>query len=142
MDVRVATGLTAGVLLLGCYWLESRLDSGGVLPEEYAKGPEARAWLEENDNESALASNRFGPTANALQFVRQLYSAGAVSVIVPAANITKDGVETCADALVVTLPAEPDKRARVWRLCSAELAREGVNHPDDPDENRIFLWWD
>jgi hypothetical protein len=45
MDGRVATGLTAGVLLLGCYCLEARLNSGDVFPEEYAKGPEARAWL-------------------------------------------------------------------------------------------------
>jgi hypothetical protein len=142
MNSRLVTGLITGVLLLGCYWLEARWNSGGAFPEECAKGPEARGWLQQNDNESALASNRFGSTANALEFVRQLYKAGAVRVIVPEVNITKVSVETYADALVVTLPAEPDKRARVWRLCSAELAREGANHEDDPNENRVFLWWD
>jgi hypothetical protein len=67
-----------------------------------------------------------------------------VRVIVPDACITNDGVEIYADALVVTLPADPAKRAGVWRLCAAELAREGARPPAaaDAQESRVFLWWD
>jgi hypothetical protein len=142
MDGRMVTGIVAGVLLLGIYWVEAQGEAGAAFPEEYAKGPEARAWLQKNENESALASNRFGETANALRFVRQLYNAGAARVIVPEACITEDDVGTYAEALVVTLPADPAKRTRVWRLCAEELAREGEDREDDPNENRVFLWWD
>jgi hypothetical protein len=142
MDLRLVTGLVAGVLLLGVILVEQHWESGNGFPEEYATGPEARAWLMKNESESALASNRFGDTLNAKNFVRQLYNAGAERVIVPDASITDDGVEVYADALVVTLPSDPGKRAAVWRLCAAELAREGVKAQDDPKENRVFLWWD
>jgi hypothetical protein len=144
MDARLATGLVAGVLLLGLYWVEAQSESAFGFPEEYAAGPEAREWLLKSNNESALASNRFGPTSSALLFVRQLYGAGAVRVIVPQACITKDEVEVYADALVVTLPADPAKRGQVWRLCAPELARQGAKPPETPDakEDRVFLWWD
>jgi hypothetical protein len=142
MDLRLVTGLVAGVLLLGVIGLEQHWEGGGGFPEVYATGPEARAWLARSENESALASNRFGDTINAKNFVRQLYNAGAERVIVPDACITEDDVEIYADGLVVTLPTDPTKRASVWRICAAELAREGVKAEDDGKENRVFLWWD
>jgi len=142
MNSRIAIGLIAGGLLIGCYWVEAQWRKGDRLPEDYKNGPEALAWLQRSDNESALASNRFGPTSKALQFVRALYSAGAVRVIVPEQCITKDDIETYADGLVVTLPTEPAKRAEVWRLCAAELAREFGQRPDEPDEDEVLLWWD
>ena len=52
------------------------------VPADLKSGPEAREWLKENRNESALASNRFGRTESALEFVDQLYGTGAERVIV------------------------------------------------------------
>jgi hypothetical protein len=105
-------------------------------------GPEARNWLKGNESESALASNRFGTTDEALRFVNSLYRAGAKRVVVPSDTIDDDGVERYADALVVTLPADPQKRERVRNLCFEELAREGFDTDDIGDSDQIYLWWD
>jgi hypothetical protein len=142
MDLKIIVGLVAGVLLVGVIFYEETLDDDYRLPESATEGPEARAWLRKSQNESALASNRFPETRDALAFVQELYRAGAVKVIVPHDSITDDGVEVYADALVVTLPDDPAKRQRVWKLCARELEREGDKPPPSTDEKHVFLWWD
>jgi hypothetical protein len=141
METRILVGLVAGVLLLGLYYVEG-LEENHELPTEYRQGPEALKWLRTNDSESALASNRFGETRNAIQFVQQLYSAGAARVIVPLAAIRKDDVETYADSLVVTLPSDSVKRERVWKLCAQELKRAGEKPADSAGQDHVLLWWD
>ena len=141
MPTRILVGLVAGALLLGLYYLEEG-EENRALPPEYSQGPEALKWLRASDNESALASNRFGETRDAIHFVQQLYSAGAARVIVPLGAIQKDDVETYADSLVVTLPSDPAKRQRVWSLCARELEREGEKAGDSPGDNQVLLWWD
>jgi hypothetical protein len=144
MDLKIVIGVVAGILLLGVIYFEESLESGGEyrLPAEAAEGPEALAWLRKNDNESALASNRFLETSNAIRFVQELYRAGAERVVVPADSITDDGVEVYADALVVTLPSDPQKRQRVWKLCAREIERSGEDPGDGTEEKHVFLWWD
>jgi hypothetical protein len=145
MDTKVVVGLLAGVALLGTYYFEDDLlgrSSSGPLPAEYANGPEALSWLKKSENESALASNRFLETPNAIRFVRQLYDAGALRVIVPQASITDDGVEVYADSLVVTLPKDPTRRSRVWKMCADEIRRLGEDPGDGTDEAQVLLWWD
>ncbi len=142
MNLKLAIGLTAGVLLLGTYYLEDALEKGAALPKEYTEGPEALSWLKKNRGESALASNRFGETQNAINFVKKLYDAGAVRVVVPEASITADEVETYADALVVTLPDDAAKSERVWKICAEEIRRQGENPESTKGEKQIFLWWD
>lgn len=134
-------GLVAGAMLLAIYYVEGIEDHRG-LSAEYTQGPEALSWLRKNHNESALASNRFPETRDAIRLVQQLYSAGAQRVIVPAATIQNDGDETYADALVVTLPADPTKRQSVWKLCAQELRREGGKPSEQADEDQVLLWWD
>lgn len=139
--MRILVGLVAGVLLLGLFYLEG-IEENHSLPTEYKQGPEALAWLRKNRGESALASNRFLETQNAVRFVQQLYSAGAQRVIVPAAAIQNDGDEIYADSLMVTLPADPAKRQRVWKLCAQELQREGEKPGSAPSDDHVLLWWD
>jgi hypothetical protein len=141
MDTRTCVGLFAGLLLLGLTYVEG-IEENYELPAEYTQGPEALNWLRKNESESALASNRFGETRNAIQFVQQLYHAGAARVIIPLATIQSDEFETYADSVVVSLPSDPVKRDRVWRLCAEELKRAGENPPDSPDEDPVLLWWD
>jgi hypothetical protein len=141
MDTRIIAGLIAGVALLGLCYIEG-IEENKELPAEYTQGPEALKWLRKNDSDSALASNRFGETRNAIQFVQQLYSAGATRVIIPLPAIQKDDVETYADSLVVTLPSDPTKRDRVWKLCVEELKREGVKPGDTSSQDQVLLWWD
>ncbi|REK12937.1 MAG: hypothetical protein DWQ37_09935 [Planctomycetota bacterium] len=131
------------VLGLGLLFYENDSTSPGGAPAASepgrAAGPEARRWLKGNESESALASNRFGPTDEALRFVNELYRAGATRVVVPSDAISDDGVERYADALVVELPSNPDKRSRVLAICERELRRQGLD-PDDGDQ--VYLWWD
>jgi hypothetical protein len=141
MPAKIVVGLIAGVLLLGLVYLEKAEDESAALTAEYTQGPEAMSWLRKNQSESALASNRFPETRDAMQFVQQLRRAGAVRVIVPQEAIVNDGEETYADALVVTLPTEPVARERVWKLCRGELEREGVR-PDKVAPDQVLLWWD
>ena len=141
MDTRIFVGLVAGVALLGLYYIEG-IEENQELPAEYTQGPEALKWLRKNDSESALASNRFGDTRDAIQFVQQLYNAGAARVIIPLAAIQKDDVETYADSVVVTLPSDPIKRDRVWKLCAQELKRAGAKPADSDRQDHVLLWWD
>jgi hypothetical protein len=112
-------------------------------------GPEALAWLKGNKNESALASNRFLGTENAVKFVKALYAAGATKVVVPkdAINSEEDTVSfeggPYADALVVTLPTDDaDAREAVVQMCRVELRREGFDSPEVASSPSIYLWWD
>ncbi len=112
-------------------------------------GPEALAWLKGNKNESALASNRFLETENAVKFVKALYAAGATKVVVPKDAINSDEEMVSgdggpyADALVVTLPTDDaGAREAVVQMCRAELRREGFDSPEVANSPFICLWWD
>ena len=111
-------------------------------------GPEAREWLKGNKNESALASNRFGLTAEALEFVEQLYTAGAERVIVPRTCLQEDP-DTIkleggpyADCLSVFLPKDSEKKSAVLRICRREIEREGFDPDEGTADDFVFLWWD
>jgi hypothetical protein len=106
--------------------------------------PEARQWLRNNPREGPLASNRFEDTRDALAFVDALYEAGAVRVVVDAIN--DDKIEMAeggpsAEALIVRLPNDPDKRNRLLGIASAESAREGEPVADIGRET-LYFWWD
>ena len=111
-------------------------------------GPEALSWLRENKNESALASNRFGETRNAVRFVEELYASGARLVIVPGESINSDDDFVSgeggpyADALFVNLPDDEDKRRAVIAICQRELKREGFKLEEGMSGEQIYLWWD
>lgn len=111
-------------------------------------GPEALGWLRENKNISALASNRFGETQNAVRFVEQLYSSGARLVIVPEDTINTDDDTVkweggpYADALLVNLPPDEEKRQAVIEICQRELKREGFKLEEGMSADQIYLWWD
>jgi hypothetical protein len=107
---------------------------------------EAVDWLETNFNPAALASGRFGSTADALDFVRALYGAGAkkVSVInVDEARLYADG-GPYTDTLVAALPADPGKRAAVMAIYMEEVARRACNEGDPEsgikNDCLVFCW--
>jgi hypothetical protein len=109
-------------------------------------GPEALEWLRQNPNESALASNRFGDTAEAIRFVESLYAAGAKRVIVNDENIVDEGGgDLYADALVVYMPTDPAAHDRVVVICRREIDREEGTTSELSDwgeMEEVFLWWD
>lgn len=118
-----------------------------LLPRpNYELGPEARAWLTANGSASALATNRFGNTENALRFVEQLYAAGASDVTIGGVTLLPNhGWSPYADTLIVELPASREQRHTIFELM------ESVGRPDeherfgpltDSGQERIRLWWD
>jgi hypothetical protein len=143
METRYIVGMLAAALLVGTYVFEFALVPGGApLPSDYFQGPEALQWLKKSENESALASNRFLETENAVKFVKKLYAAGATEVLVPDDAIVAEGETKYADALVVKLPEDATRRQQVLDLCAPELAREGASVDEIGQETQVYLWWD
>jgi hypothetical protein len=113
---------------------------------ETAKTAVALDWLRSNRNGSALATNRFGPTSSAIEFVEQLFAAGATQVYVVSRfnepeRIAAEG-GPYADELVVQLPSNPDQRSRLFKIIATETAAEGFDPPLDTGQSTETLWWD
>jgi hypothetical protein len=135
------SGLGLGLFMFDGDLVPSGAVNGDVASlEDFSGSPEARKWLSDSESDSALASNRFGPTEAALQFVNDLYRAGAVRVVVPQDAIDDDGVEIYCDSLVVIMPTDGEKRRRVRAICDREIRREGFDPGADADQ--VYLWWD
>ncbi len=120
-----------------------------MFPENFSEdsGPEAWKWLRMNQNPSALASNRFASTQEALDFVDKLYAIGAKRVLVPQDSIQGDKrtIEhqrgPYADALIVELDPEVDS-SELIRLCADE-GEGGDGFPEEPIDGKwLFFWWD
>ena len=115
-------------------------------------GPEALDWLRRSRSRSALATNRFRATADAIAFVQLLYSAGAERVILPSLFI-QDDPETIreeggprASALVVYLPTDPMAWEPLVWLCGWELGAGHMHSNSDPltayvGRKAVFLGW-
>jgi hypothetical protein len=107
---------------------------------------EARAWLNQNKNDAPLASNRFESKAEALEFVNKLYESGAKKVYVT--NVSYDQYEMkeyggpYADSLIVELPKDKDKRAKLFAIHAAEVLEEGFSPERDRGQSTLFFWWD
>ena len=114
---------------------------------DYQGGPEARAWLRANHHPNPFATNRFGTRERALQFVEQLYTAGATFVSIDGIlMLPNHNWAPIADTLIVDLPEDHEKRRDVFELM------EQVGRPDEHDEidqplldsgqKAVRLWWD
>ena len=103
------------------------------MPITFQDGPEARQWLQNNRSAAGLAGNRFSSTAEALDFVEQLYAARAVRVFVPQDSIRDHAAEIrdpggpYSDTLVFEVSPDSD-RQRLLELVSAESEHEGYAH--------------
>src|SRR5690606_31797461 len=75
-------------------------------------------WLRSNKNESALATNRFGPTSAAIEFVDELFQAGATQVYIVSRFYEPERVAAeggpYADELIVQLPNNQEQRVKLF----------------------------
>lgn len=105
--------------------------------------PEARQWLRMNPNPHGFATNRFGKTENALDFVERLYASGAIEVRVEDPFVDSEGLPY-ADTLLVLVPATDEARWTLERFCEEE--GPGDVPPGDftmhTRRDHISLWWD
>ncbi len=106
---------------------------------------EAREWLQARRNPSALATNRFGTTAEALKFVEQLYAEGASCVIVDHIQmLPADSCTLYADELIVVFPADARRKA-IFDLIEQEGQPDTVDDKQDIIDQglgSVKLWWD
>ena len=107
---------------------------------------EAAAWLRANWSDNAFATNRFQTTQCALEFVDQLYAAGASHVAVDNEMLLPNrGWTPYADTLLVTLPDNPAKRSALFELIE-HVGRPDGDGDDDPlidsGQKGVRLWWD
>ena len=117
-----------------------------LLPGPHYTVAEAAAWLHANWSDSAFATNRFQTTQRALEFVNQLYAAGATAVAVDNEILLPNHDWTpYADTLLVTLPEDPAKRSALFELMEhvGQPDEDGNDHPlIDCGQEEVRLWWD
>jgi hypothetical protein len=121
-------------------------DRDQLLPAGAGYGlPEAAHWLRANWSPSAFASNRFHTTTAALEFVQQLYDAGATFVAVDNVMLLPNHDWTpYADTLIVDLPDDSQTRRTLFELM-ADVGRpdeDGAGHFMDRGGSSARLWWD
>ena len=106
---------------------------------------EAREWLQARRNPSALATNRFGSTAEALKFVERLYADGASCVIVDHIEMPPhDNGEPYADELIVVFPGDARRKA-IFDLIEQEGRPDTIDDKQeiiDQGRGSVRLWWD
>lgn len=107
---------------------------------------EAKNWLKNTRNPSALATNRFESTENALKFVEMLYETGAELVEVDQIFDESDRIQNeggpYATALIVHLPDSPEMRTKLYEVFNQEAQEQGFDDFQDTDEKTVTLWWD
>lgn len=124
-----------------------RFDRDEDVPRPYddPQCAEAREWLRTTSNPSALATNRFGHTSEALKFVEQLYDAGASCVIVDHIQmLADDNGEPYADELVIVFPYDA-RRHDLFDIIEHEGRPDAVDdqqHVIDQGRGSARLWWD
>lgn len=85
---------------------------------------EARKWLRVETKRQSRSLARFRSTKAALEFVEQLYTTGATSVVICAISPGKRN-KLFADALLIQLPKSKPKRAVLRKTCRDFCARRG-----------------
>lgn len=110
---------------------------------------EALEWLKNNNNPSALASDRFGETANAIKFVEKLYELGAKKINVIGIMDEPERVQeeggAYASTLLVEIPNDAEKREKILEVYNKEIEENGLNEGEEFQgwhENILAFWWD
>ncbi|WP_066253894.1 hypothetical protein [Neobacillus drentensis] len=103
------------------------------------KSFEALEWLKNSNNPSALATNRFGETENAIKFVDKLYELGATKVnvigILDEPERIEDEGGSYATSLIVDLPQENEIRNKIIEFYKKEMEEQGI------EEGEGILEW-
>ncbi|WP_342045053.1 hypothetical protein [Bacillus sp. OTU530] len=100
---------------------------------------EALEWLENNNNPSALATDRFGETIHAIKFVEKLYELEALRVCVIGILDEPERVEeeggSYASSLFIELPQDNKKRNQILEFYKKEMKDHGI------EEGEGILEW-
>jgi hypothetical protein len=100
---------------------------------------EARAWLKAELRPKSRSLAKFATTQAALKFVEQLYSAGAVAVIIAAISAGQRK-KLFADWLLIQLPPAKSKRNSLRKICQAFCRKRGGAVLPEFDLGETHLW--
>ena len=100
---------------------------------------EARTWLKAERRPRSRSLAKFATTKAALEFVEQLYAAGAVAVIVAAISVGQRK-KLFADWLLIQLPAAKPKRTGLRKICQAFCRKRGGAVQPQFDLGETHLW--
>jgi hypothetical protein len=100
---------------------------------------EARAWLKAELRPKSRSLAKFATTQAALKFVEQLYSAGAVAVIITAISAGQRK-KLFADWLFIQLPPAKSKRNSLRKICQAFCRKRGGAVLPEFDLGETHLW--
>ncbi len=100
---------------------------------------EARAWLKAELRPESRSLAKFATTRAALKFVDQLYSAGAVAVIIAAISAGQRK-KLFADWLLIQLPPAKSKRNSLRKICQAFCRKRGGAALPEADLGESHLW--
>lgn len=102
---------------------------------------EARSWLRARTVEQSFAVNHFDDNEWALEFVEELYAAGAAQVNIIATDPAYDeGPElTTSSTMEIMLPRDAPVGVR-----EAVIVRAAKERPDEIDleGDKLVVWWD
>lgn len=93
------------------------MTSDGYIVGGFVEGLEALSWLEQSDGKDRTISEdseTMFTTQEGLNLVRELYSAGAIKVLVQKVEIGDDHED--ASGLTVMLPKDPNARAALFAI--------------------------
>jgi len=118
---------------------EHRLFVQGLL--EKPNHAEARKWLGETSGRRLLG--HFGSQAEASQFIEELYTAGAVSVVAADLSSNARDDQFC-ERLLVQLPSDKAKRNAIRQVCQHLCATSKAAFQPDHDigETHLYLLLD
>ena len=100
---------------------------------------EARAWLKAERRPQSRSLAKFATSKAALKFVEQLYSAGAVAVIIAAISAGQRK-KLFADWLLIELPPAKSKRTVLRKICQAFCRKRGGAVLPEADIGETHLW--
>ncbi|MGG3890701.1 hypothetical protein [Metabacillus fastidiosus] len=100
---------------------------------------EALEWFKNNNNQSALASDRFGETVNAVKFAEKLYELGAIKIdvigILDEPERIEDEGGPYDTSLIVNLPQDNEKRNKIIEFYKKEMEEQEI------EEGEGILEW-
>jgi hypothetical protein len=142
-------GIAARIFLVASVMQVAACSGGGWPSDSSLEAMDrhpALDWLRANRNPSALATNRFGSTENAIAFVKRLTAAGATSVYVAEPLDEPERIEAeggpYADTLIVELPDRQSDREALLQIIGDEARAQEAEPPQDRGQRFEVLWWD
>jgi hypothetical protein len=100
---------------------------------------EALTWLTEAPDPSKRNLAEW-PHRESVGWIRDLYARGAQQVW--AVGFDRNLPYESINALIITLPDDPARRASVFASANEQIQRQGFEPEEDHDQPHLYIWFD